>query len=115
MFRPPGFCRKELRKIWDSQIGPWPENRVGAAVSGWIPAAGLAGGEGPVGEKGEETEVDLWVLAVGAEVDGGGPAMESAPGGGGGRRRCRSGEGTGVWRGRRALLEGVEAVGRVGS
>ena len=29
-----------------------------------------------MGEKGEETEVDLWMLAVGARVDGGGPAME---------------------------------------
>ena len=29
-----------------------------------------------MGEKGKETQVDLWVLAVGAGVDGGGPAME---------------------------------------
>jgi hypothetical protein len=29
-----------------------------------------------VGEKGEETEVDLWVLAVGAGVDRGGPATK---------------------------------------
>ena len=40
--------------------------------AGHFLAAGLAGGEGPVGEKGEETEVDLWVLVVGAGVDGGG-------------------------------------------
>ena len=45
-------------------------------VPGRILVGGLAGGEGPVGEKGEETEVDLWVLAVGAGVDGGGSAME---------------------------------------
>ena len=58
-------------------------------VPGWIPVAGLTGGEGPVGEKGEETEVDLWVLAVGAGMDGGGPAMELCS-----RRRwrCRSGD-----------------------
>ena len=37
-----------------------------------FPGRRLAGGEGIVGEKVEETEVDLWVLAVGAGVDGGG-------------------------------------------
>ena len=65
----------------------------------------IAGSEGPVGEKEEETEVDLWVLAVGAGVDGGGPATELCSR----RRRRRSGEGTGARRGRRAPGEGVEA------
>ena len=37
-----------------------------------FPGRRLAGGKGIVGEKVEETEVDLWVLAVGAGVDGGG-------------------------------------------
>ena len=44
-----------------------------------------------MGEKGEETEVDLWVLAVGAGVDGGGPAMELCS-----RRRRRAAGGGGA-------------------
>ena len=61
---------------------PGRENRAGVAVSGPIPAAGLNGGMGEVGEKLEGLESYLWVVSVDAGVAGRGPATEA-----GGRRR----------------------------
>ena len=51
-------------------LGRTSQNRGAAAAV--FPGRRLASGEGIVGEKVEETEVDLWVLVVGAGVDGGG-------------------------------------------
>ena len=63
-------------------LGRTSQNRGAAAAV--FPGRRLAGGEGIVGEKVEETEVDLWVLAVGARVDGGGLSTSAD----GRRRRC---------------------------
>ena len=60
---------------------PGRENRAGPAVSGPIPAAGLAGGVGEVGGKLEGLEGYLLVVAVGVGMAGGGGAAGS-----GGRR-----------------------------
>ena len=60
---------------------PGRENRAGAAVSGSIPAAGLAAGVGEVWGKLEGLEGYLLVVAVGVGMAGGGGAAGS-----GGRR-----------------------------
>ena len=66
------------------------QNRRGLARH--FPARRVAGGEGQVGEKGEELESYLWVAVARRERVGGGGSAER-----GGRRRVWSGAVT-LWR-----------------
>ena len=73
-------------------VGRTSQNR--GAVAAVFPGRRLAGGEGIVGEKVEETEVDLWVLAVGLGwTEAGYPRAPMADGGAARRRRCSDGVG----------------------
>ena len=54
---------------------------TGEAAGGQIPALGVVGGEGLVGEKQEEDELYLGVALVGAGMAGAGGAAERGGGG----------------------------------
>jgi hypothetical protein len=62
-FRSQSFAESPLNKTGASQIGPWPDqNRGGterAALASFL-VARVAGGGGPVGEKGEGAKPHLW-------------------------------------------------------
>ena len=64
--------------MFSSWICPWPDFRAGEAAGGRNPATVVAGGEGPVGERQEESERNLGVGSVGAGVTGAGGAAESS-------------------------------------
>ena len=59
-----------------SQLCPWPDVGAGEAAGGRNPAPVAAGGEGPVGERQEESERNLGVARVGLGMAGGGSSAE---------------------------------------
>ena len=72
------FAQRPLEEVFSSQIGPWPDFGAEEVAGGRNPAPAAAGGEGPGGEKQEESERDLEVSSVGAGVTGAGGAAESS-------------------------------------
>ena len=72
------FAQRPLEVVFSSRICPWPDFGAGEAAGGRNPAPAAAGGEGPVGERQEESERNLGVGSVGSGVTGAGGAAESS-------------------------------------
>ena len=64
--------------MFSSWICPWSDFGAGEAAGGRNPAPVVTGGEGPVGERQDESERNLGVGSVGAGVAGAGGAAESS-------------------------------------
>ena len=77
------FAQRPLEEVFFSRIGPWPDFRAGEAAGGGIPAWGLTGGVGKMGEKVHGAERNPRVGSVGRGMAGRGSSAESS-----GRRRC---------------------------
>ena len=80
---------------------------MGGGGAGRFPATGVFGSEGSGAEEVEEVGSYLWVALEGVGVVGGGGA---AAAGSTARRWWRFGEGMGARRGRRATVEGGDAI-----
>ena len=70
------FAQRPLEEVFFSRIGPWPDFRAGEAAGGGIPAWGLTGGVGKVGEKLHGVERNPRVGSVGRGTAGGGGSAE---------------------------------------
>jgi len=70
------FAQRPLEEVFFSRIGPWPDFRAGEAAGGGIPAWGLTGDGGEVGEKLHGVERNPRVGSVGRGTAGGGGSAE---------------------------------------
>ena len=90
------YAQRPLEEVIFSRIDPWPDIRAGEAAGGRIPAWGLTGGGGEVGEKLHGVERNSGVGSVGARDGRSGGSAKSSGRRSGGRGRRRAGRGAPV-------------------